>query len=195
MRSPRPIRAPRTPGVLRRRAHVASVLRSYILLRNDGAPGSSPPARLQDPAPRDGRKLPGSRRPPLMLALARIRDNQSRFAVFRIQSSVDSLSTEQLGQVVAALQAAGDPPVEPTHDPRNPHQPDRRAQDSDRDLLVAVDQLLTLTVGAGCEIKGGQRGARVVTQPHVAPPAVIVEVDDLGHLAITAQAAQSHPPQ
>ena len=156
--------------------HVASVPASHVYVRHLSPPGNHWTHRLPDPLPRDGRKVPGGWWPPLMLDPAWIRDNQSRFEVFHIHCGFGSLSTEQMGQVIRALQIAGKPLVYTVHDLRNPHQPDRRAHDRHLDLLVdAAVELITLTNGAAYEIKERwQRNATVLPHPHVVPPAYLL---------------------
>src|SRR6186997_3025878 len=58
---------------------------------------------LPGPAPRDGRKIPGGWWLTLMPGPAWIRDDQARFEVIHVHFVFDSLSSEQLGQVVDTL--------------------------------------------------------------------------------------------
>jgi len=170
------------------------------------------------------------------------RDDQARFEVVHVHFVFDRLSREQLGQVVETLPVGGMPPVYTVHALRSSHQPHRRAHDHHLDLWVAAaDELITLKVGAGCEIKGRSQ-PKGVPRPQVAPPsyllaerppiqpgspfvigvharsispnmsimpllqalagsmrrwpdAVFIDVDDVGHMANTAQAEHGRSPQ
>ena len=87
-----------------------------------------------------------------MLACERIGDTQARFEVFHIYFGCDGVSSEQPGQVIEATQITGEPPVYTIHDLTSSHQPDPLAPDRQVDPFVAAHRLVTLTVGAACEI-------------------------------------------
>ena len=241
MRSPDSVRSPRTPAVRQLPVGVASVPWPYGYV-GQLSTGGHRTQWLPGPAPRDGRKIPGGWWLTLMPGPAWIRDDQARFEVVHVHFVFDGLSSEQLGQVVDTLPIGGMPAVYTVHDLRSSHQPHRRAHDHHLDLWVAAaDELITLKVGAGCEIKGRSQ-PKGVPRPQVAPPsyllaerppiqpgspfvigvharsispnmsimpllqalagsmrrwpdAVFIDVDDVGHMANTAQAEHGRSPQ
>lgn len=125
--------------------------------------------RLDDPAPADGRTVPGGWWPPLMLEPGWVSDNHSRFDVFHIHFGFDAITPEDLAGVVQELKEHNKPLVYTVHDLRNPHHPEPEAHAAQQDVLIsAADELITLTPGAAQLIwRNWRRRARVLPHPHV----------------------------
>lgn len=84
---------------------VASVPASHVYVRHLGNPYSDCVVRLDDPAPADGRTVPGGWWPPLMLEPGWVSDNHSRFDVFHIHFGFDAVTPEDLAGVVEELKS------------------------------------------------------------------------------------------
>jgi hypothetical protein len=149
---------------------VASVPASHVYVRHLSEPGGiDSVVRLADPAPADGRSVPGGWWPPLMLEPGWVSDNHDKFDVFHVHFGFDAIGPEVLGAVVQELKTHGKPLVYTVHDLRNPHHPESEAHDRQQDVLVtAADQLITLTLGAAQAIRDRWgRQCRVLPHPHV----------------------------
>lgn len=149
---------------------VASVPASHVYVRHLTAPDADDHvARLPDPVPADGRKVPGGWWPPLMLDPQWIRENATEFDVFHIHFGFDAVTPETLRGIVDALREHGKPLVYTVHDLRNPHQPDPAVHTAQLDVLIpAADELITLTPGAARVVEERwQRAATVLPHPHV----------------------------
>jgi hypothetical protein len=151
---------------------VASVPGSHVYVRHLSHPDVADVERLPDPVPRDGRTVPGGWWPPLMLEPDWVQQNHRSFDVFHVHFGFDSLTPEQLAEVVRLLRLHDKPLIYTAHDLRNPHQRDSKTHADLLDVLVpAADALITLTPGARDEID--QRWGRqptVLPHPHVVPP-------------------------
>lgn len=105
------------------------------------------------------------------LTAAWVAANSTSFDVLHVHFGFEGRTPDQLGELVAALRAAGRGLVFTVHDLENPHV--RRQDGYTRllDVLVpAADALVTLTPGAAEEVRRRWgRQAAVVPHPHVAP--------------------------
>jgi glycosyltransferase involved in cell wall biosynthesis len=149
---------------------VASVPASHVYVRHLAHPGALDPVRrLPDPAPADGRTVPGGWWPPLMLEPGWVTANHRRFDVFHVHFGFDAVVPEVLDAVLHELKMHDKPLIYTVHDLRNPHHPDRAAHDEQQDVLIAAaHSLVTLTPGAAHEIsKKWGRDALVLPHPHV----------------------------
>ena len=150
---------------------VASVPESHVYVQHLAHPDVSDVARLPDPVPADGRKVPGGWWPPVMLDADWVDRHHDEFDVFHIHFGFDALSPEEMRQVLALLRHHRKPLVYTVHDLRNPHHPDSAPHVGVLDLLIpAADALITLTPGAAAEIRRRWgRDIRVLPHPHVVP--------------------------
>jgi glycosyltransferase involved in cell wall biosynthesis len=149
---------------------VASVPASHVYVRHLSEPdGMDNVVRLKDPAPADGRTVPGGWWPPLMLEPGWVSDHHDEFDVFHVHFGFDALEPEVLGTVVQELKKQGKPLVYTVHDLRNPHHHESRAHARQQDVLVAAaDELITLTPGAAQVVwSRWGRQCRVLPHPHV----------------------------
>ncbi|MFI6866578.1 glycosyltransferase family 1 protein [Nocardia sp. NPDC050406] len=155
---------------------VASVPASHVYVRHlSPVHGADAVTRLADPAPADGRTVPGGWWPPLMLEPDWIREHYDEFELFHIHFGFDAVPTDTLGEVIELLRAHGKPLVYTVHDLRNPHQPDPTTHDRLLDTLIpAADALITLTPGAAETIaRRWNRSADVLPHPHVVEPDLV----------------------
>lgn len=149
---------------------VASVPASHLYVRHLSRPdGTDSVTRLPDPAPADGRKVPGGWWPPLMLDPQWIARNHSRFDVFHIHFGFDAIGADVLQDVVHELKQHNKPLIYTVHDLRNPHHPQPEAHQSQQNVLVTEAQkLITLTHGAAAAIRARWgRTALVLPHPHM----------------------------
>jgi len=149
---------------------VASVPASHVYVRHLSDPdGADDVVRLQDPAPEDGRTVPGGWWPPLMLEPGWVSNNHDRFDVFHVHFGFDAIGPDVLAAVLQELKEHGKPLLYTMHDLRNPHHPDPYAHSAQQDILVAAaDDLITLTPGAAQEIRSRWgRSCHVLPHPHV----------------------------
>ncbi|MBV8785653.1 MAG: glycosyltransferase [Mycobacterium sp.] len=143
---------------------------SHVYVRHLCEPGGfDSVVRLADPAPADGRTVPGGWWPPLMLEPGWVSRNHAHFDVFHVHFGFDAIGPDVLAGVVQELQEHGKPLVYTVHDLRNPHHPESQAHDEQQDVLVsAADELITLTPGAAQSIwEKWRRPCRVIPHPHV----------------------------
>jgi hypothetical protein len=149
---------------------VASVPASHVYVRHLSEPGGvDSVVRLTDPAPADGRTVPGGWWPPLMLGPGWVSDNRDKFDVFHIHFGFDAIGPDVLSGVVQELKMHGKPLVYTVHDLRNPHHSESVAHAQQQDVLVtAADELVTLTLGAAQAIwdRWGRK-CHVLPHPHV----------------------------
>ncbi|UGT43857.1 glycosyltransferase family 1 protein [Nocardia yamanashiensis] len=158
-----------SPGLIR----VASVPASHVYVRHlSPVHGRDTVIRLADPAPADGRKVPGGWWPPVMLEPGWIREHHAEFDLFHIHFGFDAVPPRTLGEIIELLRAYRKPLVYTVHDLRNPHQPDPASHDRLLDTLIpAADALITLTPGAAATIaRRWERAAQVLAHPHVVTP-------------------------
>ena len=149
---------------------VASVPASHVYVRHLSDPdGADDVVRLKDPAPEDGRTVPGGWWPPLMLEPGWVSNNHDRFDVFHVHFGFDAIGSDVLAAVIQELKEHRKPLIYTMHDLRNPHHPDPSAHSAQQDVLVAAaDELITLTPGAAQEIKNRWgRSCHVLPHPHV----------------------------
>ena len=151
---------------------VASVPASHVYVQHLSDEHGSGVIRLADPPPRDGRTVPGGWWPPMMLVPEWIQQNHAVFDVFHIHFGFDSVTLEDLKEVIDLLRRHHKPLVYTAHDLRNPHHRDSAAHRAHLDLLVpGADAVITLTEGARQEIRRRWRtDAEVIPHPHVVPP-------------------------
>ena len=91
---------------------VASGPASHVYVRHLAQPaGVDAVRRLSDPVPRDGRKVPGGRWPPLMLEPGWVTENRDRFDVFHVHFGFDAIAPEDLREVVGELKRHNKPLV------------------------------------------------------------------------------------
>ncbi|WP_338885956.1 hypothetical protein [Rhodococcus sovatensis] len=150
---------------------VASVPTAHAYVAHlDPVGGSRSVMRLPDPVP-PGADGTGRWWPPRWLDPEWLSAHTNRFDVLHLHFGFDSLSVEQLEDVVRVLDSAGKPLIFTVHDLHNPHFVDNTVHTSHLDLLVAAaDELITLTPGAAQEIAARwDRRATVLPHPHVAP--------------------------
>ena len=128
-----------------------------------------PVVRLKDPAPADGRKVPGGWWPPLMLEPGWIAEHRAEFDAFHIHFGFDGVSTQDLAAVVRQLEKYAKPLLYTVHDLRNPHQSDPSTHQDQQNVLVsAAHTLITLTQGAACAVeRRWGRKPNVLPHPHV----------------------------
>ncbi|MCU1699970.1 MAG: hypothetical protein JWR34_6033 [Mycobacterium sp.] len=149
---------------------VASVPSSHVYVRHLAHPsGLDVVRRLLDPAPADGRTVPGGWWPPLMLEPGWVTDNHDRFDLFHVHFGFDAVAPDVLGEVMHELKLHDKPLVYTVHDLRNPHHPEPDAHAEQQDVLVAAAcALVTLTPGAAGAIwERWRREAVVLPHPHV----------------------------
>lgn len=149
---------------------IASVPASHVYVRHLSHPGGiDAVVRLADPAPSDGRTVPGGWWPPLMLEPGWVTANQHRFDVFHIHFGFDAISPQDLAEVMQELKMHDKPLVYTVHDLRNPHHSEPSAHREQQDVLVAAaDALITLTPGAAAAVRDRwDRAAQVLPHPHV----------------------------
>ncbi|MCV7162998.1 glycosyltransferase [Mycobacterium stomatepiae] len=143
---------------------------SHVYVRHLSEPGGiDSVVRLADPAPKDGRTVPGGWWPPLMLEPGWVSNHSDRFDVFHVHFGFDAIGRDVLDGVVHELEKHGKPLVYTVHDLRNPHHPESQAHAEQQDVLVgAASELITLTPGAAQTIweRWGRR-CRVFPHPHV----------------------------
>lgn len=167
-----PLRAPAEFVVAERDAvlRVASVPASHVYVRHLSEPHHTDHVvRLDDPAPADGRTVPGGWWPPLMLEPGWVSANHDRFDVFHVHFGFDAIAPDDLAGVMRELKAHDKPLVYTVHDLRNPHQPEPQAHTEQQEVLMAAaDELITLTPGAAEAIgRRWGRDCRVLSHPHV----------------------------
>jgi hypothetical protein len=149
---------------------VASVPASHVYVRHLSEPGGiDSVVRLADPAPADGRTVPGGWWPPLMLEPGWVSDNRDKFDVFHVHFGFDAIGPAALTAVVQELRTHHKPLVYTVHDLRNPHHCQSEAHAEQQGVLVtAADELVTLTPGAAQVIWGRWgRKCHVLPHPHV----------------------------
>lgn len=149
---------------------VASVPASHVYVRHLSEPGGvDDVVRLVDPAPADGRTVPGGWWPPLMLEPGWVSANHHRFDVFHLHFGFDAVGADVLADVVQELKEYAKPFLYTVHDLRNPHHPDPRMHDEQQGVLVdAADELITLTTGAAQTIRRRWGlNCHVLPHPHV----------------------------
>ena len=173
---------------------VASVPASHVYVRHLSEPGGvDSVVRLADPAPADGRTVPGGWWPPLMLEQGWVSANHDKFDVFHVHFGFDAIGPEVLTQVVEDLKTHGKPLVYTVHDLRNPHPPGLEDHIRQQEVLVAAaDELVTLTPGAAQEIwnRWGRR-CRVLSHPHVLESDRIERTRDVGDRFVVGVHAKS----
>jgi hypothetical protein len=149
---------------------IASVPASHIYVCHLSHPDRSDSVvRLDDPAPADGRTVPGGWWPPLMLEPGWVSDNHHRFDVFHVHFGFDAISPDVLAKVVQELKTYGKPLVYTVHDLRNPHhrEPEAHAEQQ-AVIMAAAHSVITLTPGAAQVInQRWHRSAHVLPHPHV----------------------------
>jgi len=173
---------------------VASVPASHVYVRHLSAPNRmNSVVRLKDPAPSDGRTVPGGWWPPLMLEPGWVRQHRDAFEVFHVHFGFDAIGPEVLTQVVHELKAYDKPLLYTVHDLRNPHHPEPQAHADQQDVLIrAADELITLTPGAAQAVsQRWGRKCRVLPHPHVVCRDRIERKRDLGERFIVGLHAKS----
>jgi len=149
---------------------VASVPSSHVYVRHLTAPEAvDSVVRLDDPIPRDGRKVPGGWWPPLMLEPGWVSANHDRFDVFHVHFGFDAVGPDVLETVVHELKVHRKPLVYTIHDLRNPHHLQPESHNAQQEVLInAADELITLTEGAAAAIRARWgRDVHALPHPHV----------------------------
>ncbi|WP_111720473.1 glycosyltransferase [Homoserinimonas sp. OAct 916] len=170
---------------------IASVPSDHVYVRHLSPPDGNDRSvtRLPDPTPPGAESEPSRWWPPTMLQADWVREHHREFDVFHVHFGFDARAPEDLQELVTVLRQNDKPLVLTMHDLRNPHHHGRKEHDAQLDVLVpAADALITLTGGAGDEIKRRWgRNACVIPHPHV------VELDRMSALRAERSSGNGTP--